>query len=83
MAEPEKKSSIIFVQRNLFLPAAQCRQTAGKAEQTTDPLKLLEEAEAPFLGKYDEFISPDLLRKAFVVDGLDLNFFPRAIHHLD
>lgn len=51
------------------------RELERLAEQTIDPLKLLDEAEAPFLGKYDEFVAPDLLRKAFVVDGLDLDFF--------
>ncbi len=44
------------------------------AESTaaTDPLSLLGPDEAPYLGKYDEFIPHDLLRKAFSLDGLDV-----------
>lgn len=34
--------------------------------------QLLAPEEAPYLGKYDEFVAPDLVRRAFVVDGLDL-----------
>lgn len=51
------------------------RELEQLTEQTIDPLQLLDDAEAPFLGKYDEFMPPDLLRKAFVVDGLDLDIF--------
>jgi ATP-dependent Lhr-like helicase len=42
------------------------------AETPPDPYSLLEKNEAPYLGKYDEFIPPELLRKAFVADGLDI-----------
>ncbi|AIQ52964.1 DEAD/DEAH box helicase [Paenibacillus sp. FSL R7-0331] len=58
---------------------------AGKADAETleaeiiaesaaaaDPLSLLGPDEAPYLGKYDEFIPHDLLRKAFSMDGLDV-----------
>ncbi|QLG41011.1 DEAD/DEAH box helicase [Paenibacillus sp. E222] len=38
-----------------------------------DASALLSEDEAPYLGKYDEFVSPPLIRVAFAVDGLDLN----------
>ena len=38
----------------------------------TDPLSLLSTDEAPYLGKYDEFIPHELLRKAFSLDGLDV-----------
>lgn len=38
----------------------------------TDALTLLKPDEAPYLGKYDEFIPHDLLRKAFSLDGLDV-----------
>lgn len=37
-----------------------------------DPLSLLSPDEAPYLGKYDEFIPHELLRKAFSLDGLDV-----------
>lgn len=40
-----------------------------------DPFGLLEPGEAPYLGKYDEWIPPDLLRSAFTVDGLDVPGF--------
>jgi ATP-dependent Lhr-like helicase len=35
-------------------------------------LTLLAEDETPILGKYDEFVAPQLLRKAFEMDGVDL-----------
>ncbi|MGW7159919.1 DEAD/DEAH box helicase [Paenibacillus taichungensis] len=38
-----------------------------------DASALLSENEAPYLGKYDEFVAPPLIREAFAVDGLDLN----------
>ncbi|MDN4603449.1 DEAD/DEAH box helicase [Paenibacillus sp. F6_3S_P_1C] len=38
-----------------------------------DASALLSENEAPYLGKYDEFVAPPLIREAFSVDGLDLN----------
>ncbi|MHA7581723.1 DEAD/DEAH box helicase [Paenibacillus vandeheii] len=38
-----------------------------------DASALLSEDEAPYLGKYDEFVAPSLIREAFSVDGLDLN----------
>ncbi|MEK4459474.1 MULTISPECIES: DEAD/DEAH box helicase [Paenibacillus] len=34
--------------------------------------QLLEDKEAPYLGKYDEFVAPELIRRAFLADGLDL-----------
>ncbi|MGE6668684.1 DEAD/DEAH box helicase [Paenibacillus xylanexedens] len=37
-----------------------------------DASALLAEDEAPYLGKYDEFVAPLLIREAFAVDGLDL-----------
>ncbi|UPK46623.1 DEAD/DEAH box helicase [Paenibacillus pabuli] len=37
-----------------------------------DASALLSEDEAPYLGKYDEFVAPPLIREAFAVDGLDL-----------
>ncbi|AIQ64180.1 ATP-dependent helicase [Paenibacillus stellifer] len=40
-----------------------------------DPYGLLAQGEAPYLGKYDEWIPPDLLRSAFTVDGLDVPGF--------
>ncbi|MNO30248.1 putative ATP-dependent helicase Lhr [compost metagenome] len=33
---------------------------------------LLAPDEAPYLGKYDEFVAPELVRQAFATDGLDL-----------
>ncbi|NWL86791.1 ATP-dependent helicase [Paenibacillus sp. 79R4] len=37
-----------------------------------DPSMLLGPDEAPYLGKYDEFVAPELVRQAFAVDGLDV-----------
>ncbi|MFE4711480.1 DEAD/DEAH box helicase [Paenibacillus sp. NPDC056722] len=45
----------------------------AESAATADPLGLLAPDEAPYLGKYDEFIRHDLLRKAFSLDGLDLS----------
>ncbi|WP_046213783.1 DEAD/DEAH box helicase [Paenibacillus wulumuqiensis] len=36
------------------------------------PEQLLADEEAPYLGKYDEFIQPGLVRQAFAMDGLDM-----------
>ncbi|APO45587.1 ATP-dependent helicase [Paenibacillus xylanexedens] len=38
-----------------------------------DASALLAEDEAPYLGKYDEFVAPPLIREAFAVDGLDVD----------
>lgn len=40
--------------------------------EIADPEALLDAAEAPYLGKYDEFVPPELVRRAFAVDGLDV-----------
>ncbi|MNJ44040.1 hypothetical protein D3C77_390730 [compost metagenome] len=45
----------------------------------TDPEALLDAAEAPYLGKYDEFVPPELVRRAFAVDGLDVNGLNEAL----
>ncbi len=45
----------------------------------TDPSVLLGPDEAPYLGKYDEFVAPDLVRQAFAVDGLDVNGLKRGL----
>jgi ATP-dependent Lhr-like helicase len=44
----------------------------AESSATNDPLALLAPDEAPYLGKYDEFIPHELVRKAFSLDGLDL-----------
>ncbi|MRN54424.1 DEAD/DEAH box helicase [Paenibacillus monticola] len=44
----------------------------AESAAATDPLSLLSPDEAPYLGKYDEFIPHELLRKAFSLDGLDV-----------
>ena len=81
LKEPLRMRTILPTEPYYLTVAGPCsaeelkRELERLAEQTIDPLKLLDEAEAPFLGKYDEFVSPDLLRKAFVIDGLDLGFF--------
>ncbi|WP_410511376.1 DEAD/DEAH box helicase [Paenibacillus sp. BR2-3] len=44
----------------------------AEAAAAAEPLTLLTPDEAPYLGKYDEFIPHELLRKAFSLDGLDV-----------
>ncbi|GGF62658.1 ATP-dependent helicase [Paenibacillus albidus] len=44
----------------------------AETSAAADPLTLLAPDEAPYLGKYDEFIPHELVRKAFSLDGLDL-----------
>lgn len=43
-----------------------------EACETAGPESLLDPKEAPYLGKYDEFVNPELVRTAFAADGLDL-----------
>ncbi|SEK32251.1 DEAD/DEAH box helicase [Paenibacillus sp. OK003] len=45
----------------------------SECRSAKDASALLSEDEAPYLGKYDEFVAPPLIREAFAVDGLDLN----------
>ncbi|WP_315795548.1 DEAD/DEAH box helicase [Paenibacillus sp. BIC5C1] len=45
----------------------------SECRSAKDASTLLSEDEAPYLGKYDEFVAPPLIREAFAVDGLDLN----------
>jgi ATP-dependent Lhr-like helicase len=45
----------------------------SECRSAEDASALLSEDEAPYLGKYDEFVAPPLIREAFAVDGLDLN----------
>ncbi|MGM1048932.1 MAG: DEAD/DEAH box helicase [Bacillota bacterium] len=40
--------------------------------EAAGPATLLDPNEAPYLGKYDEFVAPELVRTAFAVDGLDV-----------
>ncbi|MNN87195.1 hypothetical protein D3C81_2047130 [compost metagenome] len=48
------------------------QEIIAEAAAVSDPIALLGPDEAPYLGKYDEFIPHDLLRKAFSLDGLDV-----------
>ncbi|AUS26752.1 DEAD/DEAH box helicase [Paenibacillus polymyxa] len=41
--------------------------------------QLLDDKEAPYLGKYDEFVAPELIRSAFIADGLDLKGLARNL----
>ncbi|MFF3921502.1 DEAD/DEAH box helicase [Paenibacillus lactis] len=40
--------------------------------ECSDASSLLDPDEAPYLGKYDEFVPPKLVRTAFAADGLDV-----------
>lgn len=44
----------------------------SECRMAQDASELLSEDEAPYLGKYDEFVAPPLIREAFAMDGLDL-----------
>jgi len=44
----------------------------AESSNCEDPITLLSPDEAPYLGKYDEFIPPELIRRAFAIDGLDV-----------
>ncbi|MCG7409648.1 DEAD/DEAH box helicase [Paenibacillus sp. ACRRX] len=46
-------------------------QIQWELQHIDDPVSLLGSEEAPYLGKYDEFVKPELVRKAFAVDGLE------------
>ncbi|OQB20486.1 MAG: putative ATP-dependent helicase Lhr [Firmicutes bacterium ADurb.Bin182] len=50
-----------------------------QAENPPDPYSLMEADEAPYLGKYDEFVPHALLRKAFAADGLDIEGMSKEI----
>ncbi|MBW4840339.1 MAG: ATP-dependent helicase, partial [Paenibacillaceae bacterium] len=43
------------------------------------PEALLAASEAPYLGKYDEFMPPELVRRAFAADGLDITGLAEAL----
>lgn len=46
------------------------------------PEALLDPDEAPYLGKYDEFVPPELVRRAFAADGLDIIGLSEALSRL-
>ncbi|HIK15839.1 MAG TPA: DEAD/DEAH box helicase [Leptolyngbyaceae cyanobacterium M33_DOE_097] len=50
-------------------------------DRRLDPEELLTEDEAPKLQKYDEFVPPQLLRKAFLTDYLNLPQLAQNISH--
>jgi ATP-dependent Lhr-like helicase len=49
------------------------------AQEHIDPLDLVGPDETPPPQKYDEFIPPDLLRKAFAADYLDVVGMQKAL----
>ncbi|MDO3411284.1 DEAD/DEAH box helicase [Saccharibacillus sp. CPCC 101409] len=51
----------------------------SESERMEDSIALLDEFEAPYLGKYDEFTPPALIRAAFAADGLDLDGLRRGL----
>ncbi len=52
----------------------------AECERIENPEQLLAEEEAPYLGKYDEFIQPMLVRQAFATDGLDIEGLKNGLH---
>lgn len=51
----------------------------SELENNKDASTLLDEDEAPYLSKYDEFVSPQLVRTAFHVDGLDVDGLAKVL----
>ncbi|MDO7905655.1 DEAD/DEAH box helicase [Paenibacillus sp. JX-17] len=49
------------------------KRIRGESQLLQHGQELLDPDEAPYLGKYDEFVDPKLVQQAFAVDGLDLN----------
>ncbi len=80
LKEPLSLRTILPTEPYYFTLAGQClpkeleRAIVQAQSELVDPYTLLEAEEAPYLGKYDEFAPPDLLRKAYVADGLDVSF---------
>ncbi|GIP26926.1 ATP-dependent helicase [Paenibacillus sp. J23TS9] len=57
-------------------------QMMQESADCTDPSSLLGPDEAPYLGKYDEFVAPELVRQAFAVDGLDVEGLKQGLSRL-
>ncbi|WP_152396683.1 DEAD/DEAH box helicase [Paenibacillus guangzhouensis] len=51
----------------------------AECSEAIDPLGLLKPDESPYLGKYDEFVLPELVRQAFAEDGLDIEGLRAAL----
>ncbi|MEC0242419.1 DEAD/DEAH box helicase [Paenibacillus dokdonensis] len=57
-------------------------QIMQESADCTDASSLLGPDEAPYLGKYDEFVAPELVRQAFAVDGLDVEGLKQGLSRL-
>jgi ATP-dependent Lhr-like helicase len=69
----------LTVNANPVEPAALQRAIASLVDEAIDPELLLGPDDAPQLQKYDEFLPPSLLRKAFIADHLDVSGLKRVI----
>ena len=80
LKEPLSLRTILPTEPYYFTLAGRClpqelqRAIRQAQRELVDPYSLLQADEAPHLGKYDEFVPHDLLRKAYVADGMDLSF---------
>lgn len=78
LAKPLGLRQVVPMEPYYMVAAGKCgaelleAEIRRKAAGVADPLELLAPGEAPFLGKYDEFIPLELLRRAYASDGLDL-----------
>lgn len=78
LADTQTLRSVVPMEPYYFVVAGQTSEAAlmdsivAECKRDLNPLELLKPDEAPYLGKYDEFVAPELVREAFAVDGLDL-----------
>lgn len=77
LSEPLKLRSVVpmepyyLVVSGRTAPEALLAQILMESSTLTDLSELLKPEEAPYLGKYDEFVDPNLVRIAFAEDGLE------------
>jgi len=78
LSEPLSLRSIVPMEPYYMIVAGRADAEALLEEirrelaECSDASSLLDPDEAPYLGKYDEFVPPKLVRTAFAADGLDV-----------
>lgn len=77
LSEPLKLRSVVPMEPYYLVvsgrtdPETLLAQILMESSTLTDLSELLKPEEAPYLGKYDEFVDPNLVRIAFAEDGLE------------
>lgn len=77
LSEPLKLRSVVPMEPYYLVvsgridPEELLAQILMESSTLTDLSELLKPEEAPYLGKYDEFVDPNLVRIAFAEDGLE------------